>query len=102
MSSFVEQSFRFDHMRINWNEQVSFYAQATRQLACIITDNGIRRMGECVETFFREDIVFITPYIPHCRLFDNSDFNQNVKIENLIIRFSNRFFWKIVNILFQN
>lgn len=96
MSSFVEQSFRFDHVRINWN------AQATRQLACIITDNGIRRMGECVETFFREDIVLITPYIPHCRLFDNSDFNQNVKIENLTIRFSNRFFWKIVNILFQN
>lgn len=59
-------------------------------------------MGECVEPFFREDIVLITPYIPHCRLFDNSDFNQNVKIENLTIIFSNRFFWKIVNILFQN
>lgn len=91
LPTFENQSFRFDHVKIYWNEQVTFHEQKTWELSYIITGSGTRKMGDRLEPFQRNEIVLIPPHIPHCWLFEESDYDAEGKIENITLTFSDRF-----------
>lgn len=86
-----EYSFHFDHVKIYWNEQITFHEQKTWELSYIITGNGTRIIGDTIEPFSRNEIILIPPDIPHCWSFDELDADENGKIENITITFSHRF-----------
>lgn len=86
-----ERSFHFDHVKIYWNEQITFHQQKTWELSYIITGSGTRIIGDMIEPFSRNEIILIPPDIPHCWSFDELDADKNGKIENITIAFSNQF-----------
>ncbi|MBK5722965.1 helix-turn-helix domain-containing protein [Dysgonomonas sp. Marseille-P4677] len=91
---FEERSFHFDHVKIYWNEQITFHEQKTWELSYIITGSGTRIIGDMIEPFSRNEIILIPPNIPHCWSFDELDADENGKIENITITFSDRFIEK--------
>ena len=105
-------SFHFDHVRIYWNEQVTFHEQNTWELSYIITGSGQRIIGDTMESFSRDEIILIPPDIPHCWSFDEMDADDSGKIENITITFSDLFlenfkhtfpeFDDIINKILQN
>jgi len=105
-------SFHFDHVRIYWNEQVTFHEQNTWELSYVITGSGQRIIGDTMESFSRNEIILIPPNIPHCWSFDEMDADDSGKIENITITFSDLFlenfkhtfpeFDDIINKILQN
>jgi len=105
-------SFHFDHVRIYWNEQVTFHEQNTWELSYVITGSGQRIIGDTMESFSRDEIILIPPDIPHCWSFDEMDADDSGKIENITITFSDLFlenfkhtfpeFDDIINKILQN
>jgi len=85
-----EHSFHFDHVRIYWNEQITFHEQKTWELSYVITGSGTRIIGDMIEPFSRNEIILIPPNIPHRWSFDELDADKNGKIENITITFSNQ------------
>lgn len=85
-----ERSFHFDHVRIYWNEQITFHQQKTWELSYVITGSGTRIIGDTIELFSRNEIILIPPDIPHCWSFDELDADEDGKIENITITFSNQ------------
>ena len=88
---FEEHSFHFDHVRIFWNEQITFHEQKTWELSYVITGSGTRIIGDTIEPFSRNEIILIPPNIPHCWSFDELDADDSGKIENITIVFSDNF-----------
>ena len=88
---FEEHSFHFDHVKIYWNEQITFHEQKTWELSFVITGSGTRVIGDTIEPFSRNEIILIPPNIPHCWSFDEMDADDSGKIENITITFSNLF-----------
>ena len=88
---FEQCSFHFDHVKILWNEQITFHEQKTWELSYVITGSGTRIIGDAIEPFSPNEIIFIPPNISHCWSFDKLDTDKNGKIENITITFSNRF-----------
>ncbi len=43
-----EYSFHFDHVRIYWNEQITFHQQKTWELSYVITGSGTRIIGDMI------------------------------------------------------
>ena len=105
-------SFHFDHVRIYWNEQVTFHEQNTWELSYVITGSGQRIIGDTMESFSRDEIILTPPDIPHCWSFDEMDADDSGKIENITITFSDLFlenfkhtfpeFDDIINKILQN
>jgi len=85
------RSFHFDHVKIFWNEQITFHEQKTWELSYVITGSGTRIIGDIIEPFSRGEVILIPPNIPHCWSFDELDADTNGKIENITIAFSNQF-----------
>lgn len=83
--------FHFDHVHINWNEQVPLHQQETWELSYIITGSGTRIIGDVVEKFSKGEIILIPPNLSHCWSFDESIHDRNGKIENITIVFENDF-----------
>ena len=88
---FEEYSFHFDHVKIFWNEQISFHEQNTWELSYVITGSGTRIIGDTIEPFSHNEIILIPPNIPHCWSFDELDADESGKIENITITFSDLF-----------
>ena len=88
---FEEYSFHFDHVKIFWNEQITFHEQNTWELSFVITGSGTRIIGDTIELFTRNEIILIPPNIPHCWSFDELDADDSGKIENITITFSDLF-----------
>jgi len=86
-----EHSFHFDHVKIYWNEQITFHEQNSWELSYVITGSGQRIIGDTIEPFFRNEIILIPPNIPHCWSFDELDADDSGKIENITITFSDLF-----------
>jgi len=85
-----EHSFYFDHVKVYWNEQITFHEQKTWELAYVITGSGTRIIGDKIEPFSRNEIILIPPNIPHGWSFDEFDADITGKIENIAIAFSNQ------------
>lgn len=86
-----EHSFHFDHVKIYWNEQITFHQQKTWELSYVITGSGTRIIGDTIESFSRGEIILIPPNIPHCWSFDEFDADESSKIENITLTFSDQF-----------
>ena len=86
-----ERSFHFDHVKIYWDEQVTFHEQKSWELSYVITGSGQRIIGDTIEPFSRNEIILIPPNIPHCWSFDELDADDSGKIENITITFSDLF-----------
>jgi len=86
-----EFSFHFDHVRIYWDEQITFHQQKTWELSYIITGSGTRIIGDTIEPFSRNEVILIPPDIPHCWSFDELDSDEDGRIENITITFSSEF-----------
>lgn len=86
-----EYSFHFDHVKIYWNEQITFHQQKTWELSYVITGSGTRIIGDTIEPFSKNEVILIPPDIPHCWSFDELDADKNGKIENITITFSRQF-----------
>jgi len=84
-------TFHFDHVHIQWNQQVPLHQQETWELSYIITGSGTRIIGDIVENFSKGEIILIPPNIPHCWSFDESVHDKEGKIENITIVFENNF-----------
>lgn len=91
---FEEQSFHFDHVKIYWNEQITFHQQKTWELSYVITGSGTRIIGDTIEPFSRNEVILIPPDIPHCWSFDELDADRSGKIENITITFPSQFLEK--------
>lgn len=89
-----ERSFFFDHVKIYWNEQITFHQQKTWELSYVITGSGTRVIGDTIEPFSGNEIILIPPDIPHCWQFDEFDTDKSGKIENITVTFSNSLFEK--------
>ena len=83
--------FHFDHVHIQWNQQVPLHQQETWELSYIITGSGARIIGDVVENFSKGEIILIPPNIPHCWSFEESVHDHEGKIENITIVFENDF-----------
>ncbi|MFC5873968.1 AraC-type DNA-binding protein [Chryseobacterium arachidis] len=84
-------TFHFDHVHIQWNQQVPLHQQETWELSYIITGSGARIIGDVVENFSKGEVILIPPNIPHCWSFDESVHDREGKIENITIVFENDF-----------
>ena len=85
------RSFHFDHVKIYWNEQITFHEQKSWELSYVITGSGTRIIGDTIEPFSKDEIILIPPNIPHCWSFDELDADSSGKIENITITFSDLF-----------
>jgi AraC-like DNA-binding protein len=81
-------SFVFDHVHIIWDEQITFHRQKTWELSYIITGQGTRIVGDATEYFSQGEVILIPPDIPHCWSFDKYVSDDEGKIENVTITFS--------------
>lgn len=83
-------SFKFDHVHIHCENQITLHQQDTWELSYVITGRGIRAIGDRVEAFTEGEVILIPPDIPHCWSFDESVQDDEGKIENITVTFSNK------------
>lgn len=83
-----EKSFYFDHVRIYWNEQITYHQAEDWELSYIIKGSGTRVLGDVVETFSSGEIILLPPKMPHGWYFNEFDHDEEGKIENITIIFS--------------
>lgn len=81
------KSFFYDHVHIVWDEQITFHQHAEWELSYVITGSGTRIAGDIVETFSHGEVVLLPPNIPHCWSFDEHNYDEEGKIENITIIF---------------
>lgn len=91
-----KHSFFFDHVKIYWNEQITFHKQKTWELSYVITGSGTRIIGDTIEPFSRNEIILIPPDIPHCWAFNEFDADETGRIENITLTFSELFLEKCI------
>lgn len=91
-------TYHFDHVHIEWNQQVPLHQQQTWELSYIITGSGARIIGDIVENFSKGEIILIPPNIPHCWSFDESVHDNEGKIENITIVIENDFLFDCKNL----
>ena len=94
---FEEHSFHFDHVKIYWNEQITYHEQKSWELSYVITGSGTRIIGDIIEPFSRGEIILIPPNIPHCWSFSELDADDSGKIENITITFSDLFLYNCMD-----
>ena len=83
-----EKSFYFDHVHIVWNEQISLHQSPTWELSYVIKGSGTRIIGDRMETFSNGEVILIPPNMPHGWYFDEFDHDEEGKIENITIIFT--------------
>lgn len=82
------RSFFFDAVHIFWHEQASFHQHPEWELSYIQTGSGTRMLGQKVEGFARGEVVLLPSNMPHCWSFDQYDHDEEGKIRNITICFS--------------
>jgi AraC-type DNA-binding domain-containing proteins len=83
-----EKSFFYDHVHIVWNEQIKLHQSPAWELSYVIKGSGTRIVGDTMETFMNGEVVFLPPGMPHGWYFDQYDHDEEGKIENITIVFS--------------
>ncbi|NDV68865.1 AraC family transcriptional regulator [Dysgonomonas sp. 25] len=83
-------SFFYDHVHINYEDQISLHQQESWELSYVITGRGTRVIGDLMESFSEGEVILIPPNIAHCWYFDASIHDTEGKIENISITFSNK------------
>jgi len=84
-------SFLFDHVHITWNKQINLHRQDFWELTYIITGRGTRVIGDVMGPFSEGEVILVPPHIPHCWSFDEEVCDEEGKIENICIFFSDAF-----------
>lgn len=87
IEKFTNHSFVFEHIQIQWNEQVTFHQQETWELSYVMTSKGTRVIGGTMELSNAGEVILIPPQIPHGWYFDSSDEEPKGKIENISLFF---------------
>jgi YesN/AraC family two-component response regulator len=93
-----EKSFYFDHVRIFWNEQITYHQAEDWELSYIIKGSGTRVLGDTVETFLSGEVILLPPKMPHGWYFNEFDHDEQGKIENITIIFSKKLLYNLSNI----
>jgi AraC-type DNA-binding domain-containing proteins len=88
-------SFRFDHVHIVYNEQITLHQSPEWELSYVITGSGTRITGDTTEFFSSGEVVFLPPHMPHGWYFDEFDHDHEGKIENITIFFTTDLLQKI-------
>ena len=83
-------SFFFDHVHTHSENQLSLHQQNSWELSYIITGRGVRVIGDTIEPFTEGEVILIPPLIPHCWSFDETVHDNEGKIENITVAFSNK------------
>ncbi len=86
-----DTSFLFDHVHIAWDKQVNLHRQDFWELTYIIKGRGTRVIGDAMGAFSEGEVILIPPHIPHCWSFDEEVCDEEGKIENICIFFSDVF-----------
>lgn len=89
-----DKSFSFDHVHIVWNEQISLHQSSAWELSYVVSGSGTRIVGDTTEFFKAGEVVFLPPNMPHEWYFDEFDYDEEGKIENITIQFSADFLEK--------
>lgn len=84
-------SFRFDHISLPSDKQISIHSQNSWELSCVITGRGVRIISDNTERFTEGDLVLIPPGIEHCWSFDEEVCDADGNIENISIFFESKF-----------
>lgn len=92
-----DKSFFFDHVHIEWNEQISFHQSNDWELSYVITGSGTRVIGDNMETFSKGEIILLPPNLAHGWYFDENVHDKQGKIENITIIFPESFLDKCTN-----
>lgn len=90
-----DKSFRFDHVHIVYNEQITLHQSSDWELSYVITGSGTRIVGDSTEFFTSGEVVFLPPNMPHGWYFDEFDHDKEGKIENITLFFTNTLLNKI-------
>lgn len=93
----TQKSFLFDHVRIAWNEQITYHQAEEWELSYIITGSGTRVLGNVVETFSSGEVILLPPNMPHGWYFNEYDHDEDGKIENITIIFSSATLQKLAH-----
>ncbi len=83
-----DKSFRFDHVHIVYNEQITLHQSPDWELSYVITGSGTRIVGNNTEFFTSGEVVLLPPNMPHGWYFDEFDHDEEGKIENITIFFT--------------
>lgn len=81
------KSFSYDHVHIEWHEQITFHQSNEWELSYIITGSGTRIIGDVMETFSKGEIILLPPNLSHGWYFDEHVHDSEGKIENITIIF---------------
>ena len=81
-------TFLFDHVHILSNEQIALHQQQTWELSYVITGQGMRIIGDTMERFSQGEVVLVPPNIPHYWAFDEHVSDNEGKIENITLSFT--------------
>lgn len=84
-------SFRFEHIRLPFDKQISVHSQKSWELSCVITGRGVRLISDNTSRFAEGDLVLIPPGIEHCWHFDEDVSDAEGNIENISIFFESEF-----------
>lgn len=84
-----DTSFFFNHVHTISSNQVTLHEQDSWELSYVITGKGVRVAGDNTEPFSAGEIIFIPPNMQHCWYFDESEYDELGKIENISIAFHN-------------
>ena len=91
------ETFHFDHVHIFSGEQITLHQQPTWELSYVITGQGMRMIGDTMERFSHGEVVLVPPNIPHCWAFDEHISDNEGKIENITLTFTDSLLKNIKN-----
>ncbi len=81
-------SFNYDYVRLSPSEQIGMHEGDSWELSYVIKGSGTRIIGTTSMPFTDGDLVMIPPHIPHCWYFSSDATDENGKISNITINFS--------------
>lgn len=81
------KSFYYDHVHINYDEQIGFHQQLDWEISYVIKGRGTRLIGDVMEPFYHGEVVLLPPDLPHGWIFSELEHDEQGKIENITIIF---------------
>lgn len=88
MPALEKQSMVLDHVRIQWDKQITFHQHDFWELSYIVVGSGMRMVDNMMEPFTAGEIVLLPPNIAHCWSFDEHVSDADGKIENITLFFN--------------
>lgn len=77
----MENSFRFDHVRLAPMQQIGLHEHPEWELSLVIKGRGVRTVGDLDEPFSPGDVVLVPPGVRHCwRFSEDGDEIENITV----------------------